>query len=84
MWQWHLLGHMQVCTSLQTTMPTPHHSALTDNSPNLKYVTTIPCNITYFLINVSQGSVATSARSGGIFNNHLTANVLDNQTVKEF
>ena len=27
-WQWHLLGHMQVCTSLrrQTTTPTPHHS----------------------------------------------------------
>jgi len=24
-WQWHQLGHMQVCTSLQTT-PTPHHS----------------------------------------------------------
>ena len=26
-WQWHQLGHMQVCTSLQTiTMPAPHHS----------------------------------------------------------
>ena len=25
-WQWHQLGHMQVCTSLQTTTPTPHHS----------------------------------------------------------
>ena len=27
-WQWHLLGHMQVCTSLrrQTTTPAPHHS----------------------------------------------------------
>ena len=24
-WQWHQLGHMQVCTSLQT-MPVPHHS----------------------------------------------------------
>ena len=24
-WQWHQLGHMQVCTSLQTTMPAPHH-----------------------------------------------------------
>jgi len=23
--QWHQLGHMQVCTSLQTTMPAPHH-----------------------------------------------------------
>ena len=26
-WQWHQLGHMQVCTLLQTdTMPAPHHS----------------------------------------------------------
>jgi len=25
-WQWHQLGHMQVCTSLQTTMPALHHS----------------------------------------------------------
>ena len=26
-WQWHQLGHMQVCISLQTdTMPVPHHS----------------------------------------------------------
>jgi len=26
-WQWHQLGHMQICTSLQTiTMPAPHHS----------------------------------------------------------
>jgi len=24
-WQWHQLGHMQVCTSLLTT-PAPHHS----------------------------------------------------------
>jgi len=26
-WQWHQLGHMLVCTSLQTvTTPAPHHS----------------------------------------------------------
>jgi len=25
-WQWHLLGHMQVCNSSQITMPTSHHS----------------------------------------------------------
>ena len=26
-WQWHRLGHVQVCTSLQTsTSPAPHHS----------------------------------------------------------
>jgi len=26
-WQWHQMGHMQVCTSLQTdTTPAPHYS----------------------------------------------------------
>jgi len=25
-WQWHQLGHMQVCNSLQTTTPATHHS----------------------------------------------------------
>ena len=25
-WQWHQLGRMQVCTSLQTITPAPHHS----------------------------------------------------------
>jgi len=25
-WQWHQLGHMQVCTSLQTDNHAPHHS----------------------------------------------------------
>ena len=28
-WQWHQLGHMQVCTSLQTiTTPAPHHCSV--------------------------------------------------------
>jgi len=25
-WQWHQMGHMQVCTSSQITTPTSHHS----------------------------------------------------------
>jgi len=25
-WHWHLLGHMQICTSPQITTPTSHHS----------------------------------------------------------
>jgi len=25
-WQWNLLDHMQICTSLQTTTPVPHRS----------------------------------------------------------
>jgi len=29
-WQWHPLGHMQVCTLLQSdTTPAPHHSVFT-------------------------------------------------------
>jgi len=35
-------------------------------------------------INVSQGSVATYARCGGIFNMHLTANSPRNLPVKKF
>ena len=34
-WQWHQLGHMQVCTSLQTTTPAPHHSVNTGWMPFL-------------------------------------------------
>ena len=35
-------------------------------------------------IDVSQGSVATYARCGGIFNNHLTTNLPRNLSVKFF
>jgi len=34
--------------------------------------------------NISQGSVATHLRCGGIFNNHSTTNFLKNPSVKEF
>jgi len=35
-WQWHQLGHMQVCTSLrQITMPAPHHLVFTGQMPFL-------------------------------------------------
>ena len=38
-WQWHQLGHMQVCTSLQTdnhtSTPPPHHSVFTGRMPFL-------------------------------------------------
>jgi len=35
-------------------------------------------------LRISQGRVATHLRSGGIFNNHLTENLLLDQPVKEF
>ena len=34
-WQWHQLGHMQVCNSLQTYTPAHHHSVFTGRMPFL-------------------------------------------------
>jgi len=34
-WQWHRLGHMQVCTSLQTNNPASQHSLFTGCMPFL-------------------------------------------------
>jgi len=46
--------------------------------PHLKYAATLHCNLSLMAcfanVNVSEGSVATYARCGGIFNTHLTAN----------
>ena len=56
--------------------------------PHLKYVATLPCNLSLMAcfadINVSHGSVATYARCGGIFNIHLTTNLGRNLPVKLF
>ena len=56
--------------------------------PHLKYIPTLPCNLSLMACfadtNVSQGSVATYARCGGIFNMHLTANLRRNLLVKVF
>ena len=41
-------------------------------------------NTLFYGINISQGSVATCLRWGGIFNDHFVANFLENVTVKEF
>ena len=47
----------------------------------------LPCNLSLIAcfadINVSQGSVATYAMCGGIFDIHLTANLPRNLTVKK-
>jgi len=47
--------------------------------PHLKYVATLPCNLSltacFADVNVSQGSEATIARCGEIFNIHLTTNL---------
>jgi len=58
--------------------------------PHLKYVATLPCNLSLMAciadINVSQGtwSVATYARCGGIFNIHLTTNLPGSLSVNYF
>jgi len=62
---------------------------LLTTSPYLKYVATTNlstiCNLSLISrfadINVSQGSVATYARGGGIFNIQLTTNLLRNLRV---
>jgi len=54
---------------------------------HLKYVATLPCNLSLMAcfadINVSQGSVATYARCNEIFDIHLTANLLRNLPQKK-
>ena len=56
--------------------------------PHLKYVATLPCNLLLMAcfadINVSQSSVATHAKCGGIFDIHVTANLPKNRPVKTF
>jgi len=56
--------------------------------PHLKYVATLPCNLSLMMacfadINVSQVSVATYGRCGGIFDIYLTANLPKNLPVKK-
>jgi len=55
--------------------------------PHFKYVATLPCNFSLMACfadnNVSQGSVVTYARCAGMFNYHLTANLLRNLPVKK-
>ena len=60
---------------------------LLTSSPYLKYVATLTCNFSLMAcfadIIVSQGSVATCAKCGGMFNIPLTANLLRNLQVKK-
>jgi len=62
--------------------------SLLTTPPHLKYVATLPYSLSlmacFFDINASQGSVATYVRCGGILSNRFTANLLENQPVKEF
>ena len=64
----------------------PFFSWSLTTQPHLKYVATLPCTLSLLAcfadINVSQGSVATNARRGEIFNIHLTINLLRNPPVK--
>jgi len=60
---------------------------LSTTPPHLKYVATLPCNLSLMAcfadINVSQGSVATYARRGGILDICLTENLPRNLPVKK-
>ena len=68
---------------------------VTEIPPHLKYVTSVPCNLllitvlvcncrSFSDVNVSQGSVATHMRCGGICNKYFAANLLENLIVKKF
>jgi len=63
------------------------HKLLITTPLHLQYVATLPCNLSSMArfadINVSQGSVATYARCGGILNIHLTTNSPKNLPVKK-
>jgi len=79
----------ETITFLLVTLPNIHRFYFfTHDPPQLKYVATLPCNLSLMAcfadINVSQGSVATYERCGGIFNMRLTANLLRNLPVKKF
>jgi len=58
------------------------------SAPHLAYVAILFCNLSLMAcfagINVSQGSVTTYAKCGGIFSIHLTADLLRNLPVKFF
>jgi len=61
---------------------------LLTTSLHLKYAAALPCNLSlrasFADMNVSQGSLATYARCGGIFNIYLTVNLLQNFSSKIF
>ena len=71
----HKLSNKPILTRLRTT------------PPHLKYVTTLPCNLSLMTSfadnNASQSSVATHARCGGIDNIRLTANLPRNLVFKK-
>jgi len=57
----------------------------TKTQQRLKRVATLPCKYLYLKADnyISQGSVATCSRCGGIFSNHFIANLLLNVSVKK-
>jgi len=67
---------------------TPFLIWLLTTPPHLQCVATLPCNLSLMAcfadINVSQGSAATYARCGGIFNVHITTNLRRKLSVKIF
>jgi len=66
----------------------PFLISLLTTPPHLTYVATLPCNLSLMVcfadINVSQGSVATYTRCGGMFTIRLTANLQRNLPRKKF
>jgi len=70
-----------------TDINKPFLIRLLTTPPGLKYVATLPCNLSliacFLGVMFSQGSVASYARGGGIFNNQFPANLPRNLPVKK-
>ena len=80
------MSSLSICAILFTVFD---FSTYVVNKHLIKYAyATIPCNLSLMAcfadIRVSRGSAATYARGGGIFNIHLTTNLLMNLPVKTF
>jgi len=71
------LAQRQLCN-----FPTRRRTCIAQNTSTSRNVGNM--QTVFSDVSVSQGSVATRARYGGTFNKRFTANLLENQPVKEF
>ena len=77
-------SHQWICSKFSLKMP-QHLKCLATMIYDLPLITIPVSNCHLFSdINISQGSVATRLRCGGIFNYHFTANLSLSLTMKEF
>ena len=78
-WQWHQLGNMQVCTSLQTDndASTPPLSFLQFFLPCPDLLNNFVSSAYMYIIDVMISVIATQLRCGGIFKYEFVANLIN-------